>query len=207
MALRARVGPLAGRHVEALAAIIAVPACLTLQHSHLVGLFEDAFLAYGQKGEVVAKGPQVMQGYWNNPKGTAEMIKDGWLYTGNIGYMDEDGYIYLTSRKKDLIKPSGHQVWPREVEEVIATHPAIAEVGVAGIPDPKQGEAVKAWVVLREGKEITAEELRKFTREKLTGYKVPKFIEFRKALPKTMVGKVLRRVLQEEEQTKASKSK
>ena len=180
---------------------------MTLQHSHLVGLFEDAFLAYGQKGEVVAKGPQVMQGYWNNPKGTAEMIKDGWLYTGNIGYMDEDGYIYLTSRKKDLIKPSGHQVWPREVEEVIATHPAIAEVGVAGIPDPKQGEAVKAWVVLREGKEITAEELRKFTREKLTGYKVPKFIEFRKALPKTMVGKVLRRVLQEEEQTKASKSK
>ncbi len=116
---------------------------MTLQHSHLVGLFEDAFLAYGQKGEVVAKGPQVMQGYWNNPKGTAEMIKDGWLYTGNIGYMDEDGYIYLTSRKKDLIKPSGHQVWPREVEEVIATHPAIAEVGVAGIPDPKQGRRSK----------------------------------------------------------------
>jgi long-chain acyl-CoA synthetase len=163
----------------------------------------DKEIPYGQEGEVVVKGPQVMQGYWNNLKGTAEMIKDGWLYTGDIGYMDADGYIYLTSRKKDLIKPSGHQVWPREVEEVIATHPAVAEVGVAGIPDPYQGEAVKAWVVLIPGQKLNTGDLQFFCREKLTAFKVPKYIEFREALPKTMVGKVLRRVLQEEEKAKS----
>jgi len=153
----------------------------------------------------VIKGPQIMQGYWNNPEGTAEMIKDGWLYTGDIGYMDEDGFLFLTSRKKDLIKPSGHQVWPREVEEIIATHPAVAEVGVAGIPDARQVEAVKAWVVLRPGEKLTAEELQAFCRDRLTAYKVPKAIEFREALPKTLVGKILRRVLQEEEKAKQSK--
>lgn len=163
----------------------------------------DKELPYGQEGEVVAKGPEVMQGYWNNPQGTAEMIKGGWLYTGDIGYMDEDGYLFLTSRKKDLIKPSGHQVWPREVEEIISTHPDVAEVGVAGIPDSVQVEAVKAWVVLRPGAKVTVEELQKFCREKLTAYKVPKYIEFREALPKTLVGKVLRRVLQEEEVKKS----
>lgn len=162
----------------------------------------DKELPYGQEGEVVAKGPQVMQGYWNNPRGTEEMIKDGWLYTGDIGYMDNDGYIYLTSRKKDLIKPGGHQVWPREVEEVISAHPAVAEVGVAGIPDPVQVESVKAWVVLNPGAKLTAEELQKYCREKLTAYKVPKYIDFREALPKTLVGKILRRVLQEEEKAK-----
>lgn len=159
----------------------------------------DKELPYGQEGEVVAKGPQVMQGYWNNPKGTEEMIRDGWLYTGDIGYMDNDGYIYLTSRKKDLIKPGGHQVWPREVEEVISAHPAVAEVGVAGIPDRIQVESVKAWVVLKPGAKLSAEELQKYCREKLTAYKVPKYIDFREALPKTLVGKILRRVLQEEE--------
>jgi long-chain acyl-CoA synthetase len=162
----------------------------------------DKDLPYGQEGEVVAKGPQIMQGYWNNPKGTDEMIKGEWLYTGDIGYMDNDGYIYLTSRKKDLIKPSGHQVWPREVEEVISEHPAVAEVGVAGIPDQYQVEAVKAWVVLRPGEKLTIEELQAYCKKKLTVYKVPKFIEFRDALPKTLVGKILRRVLQEEEKTK-----
>lgn len=164
----------------------------------------DKELPYGQEGEVVAKGPQVMQGYWNNPKGTEEMIRDGWLYTGDIGYMDNDGYIYLTSRKKDLIKPGGHQVWPREVEEVISAHPAVAEVGVAGIPDRVQVESVKAWVVLKPGAKLSAEELQKYCREKLTAYKVPKYIDFREALPKTLVGKILRRVLQEEE--KANKT-
>ncbi|MCX5994208.1 MAG: long-chain fatty acid--CoA ligase [Chloroflexi bacterium] len=162
----------------------------------------DKELPYGQEGEVVAKGPQVMQGYWNNPQGTEEMIKDGWLYTGDIGYMDNDGYIYLTSRKKDLIKPGGHQVWPREVEEVISAHPAVAEVGVAGIPDPVQVESVKAWVVLKPGEKLSAEELQKYCRERLTAYKVPKYIDFREALPKTLVGKILRRVLQEEEKAK-----
>ncbi len=162
----------------------------------------DKELPYGQEGEVVAKGPQVMQGYWNNPRGTDEMIRDGWLYTGDIGYMDNDGYIYLTSRKKDLIKPGGHQVWPREVEEVISAHPAVAEVGVAGIPDPIQVESVKAWVVLKPGANLSSEELQKYCREKLTAYKVPKYIDFREALPKTLVGKILRRVLQEEEKAK-----
>jgi long-chain acyl-CoA synthetase len=162
----------------------------------------DKDIPYGEEGEVVGKGPQVMQGYWNNPKGTAEMIKDGWLYTGDIGYMDSDGYLYLTSRKKDLIKPSGHQVWPKEVEEVLATHPAVVEACVAGIPDQKQVEAVKAWVILRPGEKVTEVDLQNFCKDKLTAYKVPKFIEFREALPKTLVGKILRRVLQDEEKAK-----
>ncbi|MCX6006416.1 MAG: AMP-binding protein [Chloroflexi bacterium] len=162
----------------------------------------DKDLPYGQEGEVVARGPQVMQGYWNNPKGTEEMLKNDWLYTGDIGYMDKDGYLYLTSRKKDLIKPSGHQVWPKEVEEVLSTHPAVVEACVAGIPDQKQVEAVKAWVVLRPEEKITSEELQAYCKEKLTAYKVPRFIEFREALPKTLVGKILRRVLQEEELSK-----
>ena len=113
--------------------------------------------------------------------------------------MDEDGYVFLTSRKKDLIKCGGFQVWPREVEEILQEHPAVAEVCVGGIPDPRQMEAVKAWIVLKEGQTATPEELQKWCREKLTGYKVPKHFEFRKELPKTFVGKVLRRVLQDEE--------
>jgi long-chain acyl-CoA synthetase len=156
----------------------------------------------GEAGEIVIKAPQLMQGYWKRPEETKEILRDGWLYTGDIGYMDEDGYIFLTSRKKDLIKCGGFQVWPREVEEILMTHPAVAEVCVGGIPDPRQMEAVKAWVVLKEGQSATAEELHKFCREKLTGYKVPKHFEFRKELPKTFVGKVLRRVLQEEETKK-----
>ena len=156
----------------------------------------------GESGEIVMKAPQLMQGYWNSPEQTAEILRDGWLYTGDVGYMDEDGYIFLTSRKKDLIKCGGFQVWPREIEELIMTHPAVAEVCVGGIPDPKHQEAVKAWIVLKEGETATAEDIQKFCREKLTGYKVPKQIEFRKDLPKTFVGKVLRRVLQEEEKAK-----
>jgi len=131
------------------------------------------------------------------------MLRDGWLYTGDVGYLDDDGYLFITSRKKDLIKTSGFQVWPREVEEVISSHPAVAEVSVAGIADPKQGEAVKAWVVLEAGKTATQEEIQAWCREKLAGYKVPKYVEFRSDLPKTMVGKVLRRVLVEEDSKRA----
>ncbi len=156
----------------------------------------------GEAGEIIARGPHIMQGYWNRPEATAEMLRDGWLYTGDIGYLDEEGYLFITSRKKDLIKPSGHQVFPVEIEEIIAQHPAVLEVGVAGVPDPAQGEAVKAWVVLRSEQSCTAEEIQVFCREKLTAYKVPKYVEFRDALPKTMVGKVLRRVLQEEDKAK-----
>ena len=156
-------------------------------------------LPSGEIGEVCISAPQTMVGYWGRPDETAEMIRDGWVYTGDLGYMDEDGYIFIVDRKKDLIKPSGFQVWPREVEEVIATHPAVAEVSVAGVPDEHQGEAVKAWVVLREGQQVTVDELRAYCRERLVGYKVPKQIEFRASLPKTMVGKVLRRVLVKDE--------
>jgi long-chain acyl-CoA synthetase len=159
-------------------------------------------LKQGEIGEITIKAPQLMQGYWRRPEETAETLRNGWLYTGDIGYMDEDGYVFITSRKKDLIKCGGFQVWPREIEEVLMMHPAIEEVCVGGIPDPRQVEAVKAWVVIKAGKEATPEELQKFCREKLTGYKIPRFFEFRKELPKTMVGKVLRRILQEEEKSK-----
>jgi long-chain acyl-CoA synthetase len=159
-------------------------------------------LKQGETGEITIKGPQLMQGYWKRPEETAQTLRNGWLYTGDIGYMDEESYLFLTSRKKDLIKCGGFQVWPREIEEILMMHPAVAEVCVGGIPDPRQGEAVKAWVVLREGTRTAQEELQQFCREKLTGYKVPRFFEFRKDLPKTLVGKVLRRVLQDEEKKK-----
>jgi long-chain acyl-CoA synthetase len=148
-------------------------------------------------GEILVRAPQVMVGYWNHPAETADMIRDGWVHTGDIGYLDEDGYLFIVDRVKDLIKPSGFQVWPREVEEVIASHPAVADVCVAGVPDTLQGEAVKAWVVLRAGEQASAKEIQDYCRTKLTGYKIPAKIEFRDSLPKTMVGKTLRRMLVE----------
>ena len=153
-----------------------------------------------EEGELVLSAPQLMKGYWRNAAETALSLRRGtdgrvWLHTGDIGYMDEEGYVFLTDRKKDLIKPSGYQVWPREVEEVLSQHPAIAEAGVAGVPDALRGEAVKAWVVLRAGHQATAEELQKFCREQLAPFKVPQSIEFRTELPKSLVGKILRREL------------
>jgi long-chain acyl-CoA synthetase len=136
-----------------------------------------------------------MQGYWQQPEETAQIIRDGWLFTGDLGYLDEDGYLFLVDRKKDLIKSGGRQVWPREVEEAIASHPAVAEVGVAGVPDQEFGEVVKAWVVLRPGQELTAGELKAHCKQLLAAYKVPKRIEFRDSLPKSAVGKILRREL------------
>ena len=155
----------------------------------------DQLLPLGEIGEVCISAPQIMAGYWGHPDETAAMIRDGWVYTGDLGYLDEDGYLFIVDRKKDLIKPGGFQVWPREVEEVLATHPAVAEVSVAGVPDEYQGEAVKAWVVVRPEHQVSVDELRAYCRERLAGYKVPKTIEFRTELPKTMVGKVLRREL------------
>ncbi|MBN2044393.1 MAG: long-chain fatty acid--CoA ligase [Anaerolineales bacterium] len=149
-------------------------------------------------GELVFKGPMVMKGYHNMPTETANALRDGWLYTGDIAYMDEDGYFYIVDRKKELIKPGGFQVWPREVEEVLSDHPAVLEVGVGGIPDPESGEAVKAWVVLKPGHTATVEELQTFAKQGLAAYKVPKQIEFRDELPKTAVGKILRRELVKE---------
>jgi long-chain acyl-CoA synthetase len=147
-----------------------------------------------------------MLGYLNQADETAMVLREHtdekgtrrWLHTGDLGYLDFDGYLFIVDRKKDLIKASGNQVWPREIEEVLAVHPAVAEVGVAGVPDPVKGEAVKAWAVLRAGHSATEEELRAFCREKLAPYKVPSKIEFRADLPKTMVGKVLRRALRDE---------
>jgi long-chain acyl-CoA synthetase len=167
----------------------------------------DKILPAGEVGEILVRAPQLMQGYWQNPEETAGVLRvygEGgpWLHTGDLGYMDEDGYIFIVDRKKDVIRPSGFQVWPREVEEVISSHPAVLEVGVAGVPDDYQGEAVKAWVVLRSGQEATADEIRQYCRQKLAPYKVPKHIEFREGLPKSMVGKVLRRLLAQEERAK-----
>ncbi len=153
-------------------------------------------------GEIVISAPQLMEGYWQRPDDTAEMLHGGELFTGDLGYMDEDGYIFIVDRKKDVIKVSGFQVWPREVEEVLATHPAVMECSVAGIPDAKTTEAVKAWIVLNEGQSATAEDIQAFCREKLTGYKVPRYVEFRSTLPKSTVGKVLRRELVKEEAEK-----
>ena len=167
----------------------------------------DKILPTGEVGEVLMRAPQLMQGYWQNPEETAGVLQvhgEGgpWLHTGDLGYMDEDGYIFIVDRKKDVIKPSGFQVWPREVEEVISSHPAVLEVGVAGVPDDYQGEAVKAWVVLRSGQQATVDEIRQYCRQKLAAYKVPKHVEFRENLPKSMVGKVLRRLLAQEEKAK-----
>jgi long-chain acyl-CoA synthetase len=156
-------------------------------------------LAPGEVGEVLIRAPQLMAGYWDDPEETAATLRtqdgDRWLHTGDLGYLDGDGYLFIADRIKDLIKTSGYQVWPREIEEVLAAHPAVAEVGVAGVPDQVKGEVAKAWVVLRAGERATAEELRAFCRQRLAPYKVPARVEFRDELPKTMVGKVLRRAL------------
>jgi long-chain acyl-CoA synthetase len=162
-------------------------------------------LPVNESGEIAMSAPQLMVEYWNRPEETANVLRehtiDGvtarWLHTGDLGYLDADGYLFIVDRKKDLIKTSGYQVWPREIEEVLAAHPAVAEVGVAGVVDAGKGEVVKAWVVLRAGQTATEADLRAFCREKLAPFKVPSRIEFRTELPKTMVGKVLRRALRE----------
>ncbi len=156
----------------------------------------------GQAGELCIKAPEVMQGYWNRPEETKMVLQDGWLHTGDIAKADEDGYFYIVDRKKDLIISGGYNIYPRDVEEVLFTHPKIKEAAVAGIPDPKWGETVTAFVVLKEGETTTADEVRAFCRERLAAYKVPSAIEFRETLPKTLVGKVLRRVLTDEARKK-----
>jgi long-chain acyl-CoA synthetase len=160
-------------------------------------------LPQGETGEIILRGPQVMSGYWNDPAETARVLRrhdDGapWLHTGDLGYLDADSYLFVVDRKKDLIKTSGYQVWPREVEEALASHPAVLTVGVAGIADPVKGEAVKAWVVCRPGATVSVEELRTHCRTTLAPFKVPAHIEFRDSLPTTLTGKVLRRALKEE---------
>ena len=160
-------------------------------------------LPVGETGELAIRGPQVMKGYWNrSEKENREMLRDGWLYTGDITRMDEDGFFYIVDRKKDMIKTRGENVYPREVEEVLYRHPKVKEAVVAGIPESFSVEVIKAYVVLKEGEQATEEEIQEFCRRELARFKVPKYVEFRKDLPKTIVGKVLRRILVEEEKKK-----
>ncbi len=160
----------------------------------------------GEAGEIVIKGPQVMKGYWNKPQETAQALREGWLHTGDIAKMDKDGYFYIVDRIKDMIKTVGENVYPREVEEVLYTHPKVKEAVVVGLPHEKfLGEKIKAYIVLKDGETATAEEIILFCREQLSKFKVPKEVEFRSQLPKTLVGKVLRRVLKDEEMKKVGK--
>ena len=156
---------------------------------------EVTVLPVGEIGELIIKAPQVFKGYHNMPTETRNSLREGWLYTGDIARMDEQGYFYIVDRKKEMIKVGGFQVWPREVEEVLQDHPAIQDVGVAGVPDPKRGEIVKAWIVLTEGQSLDREELKTWAKERMAKYKIPSEIEFRDELPKTHVGKLLRREL------------
>ena len=147
----------------------------------------------GQPGELIAKGPQIMLGYWQKPEETGRTLRSGWLYTGDVARIDEDGYFWIVDRKKDMILVSGFNVYPNEVEEVLAKHPKVKEVGVIGVPDDKMGEAVKAFVVKKEA--VTEAELITFCRESLAGYKVPRSVEFREELPKSPIGKIIRKDL------------
>lgn len=166
--------------------------------ARVVSLEHGGELGPGEQGELVLRTPTMMLGYYNNPEATAEVLRQGWLSTGDIGSMDEDGYFYLTDRKKDLIIVGGFNVFPREVEEVLYQHPAVREGVVIGVPDDYAGERVKAFVVLHEGQTATEQELIAFLGERLTRYKVPATVEFRAELPKSMIGKILRRALREE---------
>jgi long-chain acyl-CoA synthetase len=160
---------------------------------------EGHVLGVDQVGEIQVRGPQVMKGYYNKPSETSKTVKDGWLFTGDIGKMDEDGYFYIVDRKKDMILVSGFNVYPNEIEEVLSQHPKVLEVAAIGIPSEKSGEVVKLFIVKKD-KSLSESEVIEYCKENLTGYKNPKSIEFRKELPKTNVGKILRKALREEEQ-------
>jgi long-chain acyl-CoA synthetase len=170
------------------------------------------FLPNGETGEIVMRAPQLMTGYLNDVEETTRVLRAHaaapgadasttdndsrpWLHTGDLGYLDQDSFLFIVDRQKDLIKTSGYQVWPREVEEVLSSHPGVQEVGVAGVPDALKGEVVKAWVVKRAGTQPTIDELRAYCKQSLAPYKTPAHVEFRESLPKTMAGKVLRRAL------------
>ena len=161
-------------------------------------------VAPGSIGELTISGPQVMAGYWNKPEDTRNTVRNGWLYTGDSATMDEDGFFYIVDRKKDMIKSGGENIYPRELEEVLFRHPKIKDVVVVGIPHSLRDEAIKAYVVLHDGKQATDAEILNFCRENLAKFKVPRWVEFRTELPKNLVGKVLRRALREEELAKKS---
>jgi long-chain acyl-CoA synthetase len=160
----------------------------------------------GESGELVVRGPQVMQGYWQRPEATAETLVDEWLHTGDIAKMDEDGYFYIVDRKKDMIISGGYNVYPRDIEEVLFEHPKVAEATAIGVPHPSRGEQVKVFIVLKEGEEATSEEITQYCKGKLATYKLPTEVEFIDELPKTNVGKVLKKDLRAEELAKRSPS-
>lgn len=174
-------------------------------HVHIVDAEDGRTpVPQGEIGEIVVRAPQLMLGYWQKPEETREMLRtddrgERLLYTGDLGYLDRDGYLFIVDRKKDLIKTCGFQVWPREIEEVISSHPAVAEVGVVGLPDKMRGEVVKAFVVVRENCSVAPSELKSYCRDRLAPYKVPAKYEFVTELPKTQIGKVLYRVLRQVE--------
>ncbi|QOV12949.1 AMP-binding protein [Viridibacillus arvi] len=162
-------------------------------------------LPIGEIGEIAVKGPQVMKGYWNRPEDTEMAMRDGWFLTGDLGYMDDKGYFYVVDRKKDIIIAGGFNIYPREIEEVLYEHEAVQECVALGVPDPYRGETVKAYIVLKEGMKVTEEEFNKYCRENLAAFKVPRIYEFRDELPKTAVGKILRRTLQDEDKERIQK--
>jgi acyl-CoA synthetase (AMP-forming)/AMP-acid ligase II len=151
----------------------------------------------GNIGEVVARGPQLMRGYWNLPEATAETLRDGWLHTGDAGVIDSQGYLYIRDRVKDMIVSGGENIYPREIEEVLSKHPAVREVAVIGVPDERWGETVKAVVSLRDETSVTTEQLIAFCRTRLGGFNLPRSVDFVQALPRNAVGKVLKRELRE----------
>ena len=163
----------------------------------------DKEMPLGEPGELIVKGPQVMKGYWRMPEETANTLRDGWLYTGDIARMEEDGYLYIVDRKKEVINTSGYKVYPREVEEVLYQHPEVVEAVAVGVPDEYSGETVKVFAVRKAGSAVTEEDLVAYCKENLAPYKVPKILEFRDELPKSAVGKILKRVLAAEEREKA----
>jgi len=159
-------------------------------------------LPAGESGEIIIRGPQVMMGYYRKPEQTAEVIRDGWFYTGDIGHFDEDGYLLVTDRIKDMIISGGYNIYPVEVDNILMDHSKILEACSIGIPDTYRGESVKSYVVLKSGEEIDAVQIIAFCRERLAPYKVPREIEFVKELPKSAVGKILRREVRELERRK-----
>lgn len=152
----------------------------------------------GEIGELLVRGPQVMQGYWKLPQESVNTLREGWLYTGDIARIDEDGYVFIVDRKKDMIISSGYNVYPREIDEVLYEHPKVLDAVAIGVPDPYRGETVKAYVVLKPGESVSEEEIIQFSKARLAAYKVPRLVEFRQSLPKSMVGKVFRKELRQE---------
>ncbi len=170
----------------------------------VVSIADGQEVPCGEVGELIIKGPQVMKGYWNRPEDTAAVLKDGWLYTGDLARMTEDGFFYIVDRKKDLIIASGYNIYPREIEEVLYQHPAVQEAVVIGIPDEYRGETVKAYIAPKAGAKVSEQEIIDYCKTQLAAYKVPRFVEFRQQLPKSAVGKLLKRTFRDEELKKQS---